>query len=96
MKSLRSKIYEKTLKNLNFVLCGKLVNCSTQTYGVWYCKTSRMYLQVLFDEACKHRDGGKLVGYVGTNIEPLCIEFCNFVQCCISVNYLIFALNDEI
>jgi hypothetical protein len=30
----------------------------------------------LFGEAIKYGDGAKLWGYVGTNTEPLCIEFC--------------------
>jgi hypothetical protein len=31
---------------------------------------------------------------VGTNAEPLCVEFCNFVQCYIFVNYLTSAINE--
>jgi hypothetical protein len=28
-------------------------------------------------------------GVGGTNAEPLCVELCNLVECCIFVNYLI-------
>jgi len=31
----------------------------------------------------------KFLGYVGTNAEQLCAEFCNFVQCHAFVNYLL-------
>jgi hypothetical protein len=41
-----------------------------------------------FHEAIKYGNGMKFGGYVGTNAEPLCVEFCNFVQCHIFVNYL--------
>jgi hypothetical protein len=47
--------------------------------------TSWIGIIVLFDEASKYRDGAKFLGYVVTNTEPLCVEFCNSVQ---SVNYL--------
>jgi hypothetical protein len=36
---------------------------------------------VLFDEAFKCGDGAKFWDYVGTNVEPLCMEFCKSVQC---------------
>jgi hypothetical protein len=33
-----------------------------------------------FGEALKYCDGSTYSDYVGTNAEPLYIEFCNFVQ----------------
>jgi hypothetical protein len=30
----------------------------------------------------------KFLGYVGTHAEPLCVEFCNFMQCHIFVNFV--------
>jgi hypothetical protein len=32
------------------------------------------------DKAFKHGDGAKFWGYIGTNVEPLSLELCNFVQ----------------
>jgi hypothetical protein len=51
--------------------------------------TIYIWIIILFDEIFKYSDGANLWGYVGTNAEPLCVEFCNFVQCYILVNYLI-------
>jgi hypothetical protein len=42
---------------------------------------------VLFDEAF-YGSGVKCRSYVGTNAEPLCVEFCNCLHCYIFVNYL--------
>jgi hypothetical protein len=54
-----------------------------------------MYLQVLFDKAFEYGGGGgdddddaKFWGYFGTIAAPLCVKFCNFVQCHIFVNHL--------
>jgi hypothetical protein len=62
-------------------------------------KSSRTYLCfiwiiVLFDAVFKYDDGAKFRGYVGINAEPLCVEFCNFVQSYVFVNYLTFAVNE--
>jgi len=51
---------------------------------------SFIWMIILFDEAFKYGDGAKFWGYVGTNTEPLCVQFCNFVQCHIFVNYLTY------
>jgi hypothetical protein len=40
-----------------------------------------------FAWAFQFGDGEKSWGYVGTNTEPLCGEFCNFVQCHTFVDY---------
>jgi hypothetical protein len=48
----------------------------------------------LFDAVFKYGDGEKFWGYVVINAEQLCLEFCNFVQCHIFVNYLTFAVNE--
>jgi hypothetical protein len=40
---------------------------------------------ILFDEVFKCDDFAKFWGYVETNGEPLCFEFCNFVECHISL-----------
>jgi hypothetical protein len=37
--------------------------------------TYRFYL---FDETIKYGDGAKFGGYIGTEAEPLCAEFCIF------------------
>jgi hypothetical protein len=43
---------------------------------------------ILFYEAFKNGDNAKYWGYVCTNPEPVCVEFCNFAQCYLSLNYL--------
>jgi hypothetical protein len=48
----------------------------------------------LFDAVFKYGDGAKFGVYVWINAERLCVEFCNFVQCHIFVNYLTFAVNE--
>jgi hypothetical protein len=48
--------------------------------------TSFIWLFILFDEALKYRDDGNCWGYIGTKVEPLTVEFCNFKQCHIFVN----------
>jgi hypothetical protein len=40
-----------------------------------------MWNVILFDKAFKYGDGAEFWGYVRTTSEPLCVEFCNFVQC---------------
>jgi hypothetical protein len=56
--------------------------------------TSFIWIIVLFEAVFKHGYGAKFWGNVGINAEPLCVVFCNFVQCHIFVNYLIFAVNE--
>jgi hypothetical protein len=55
---------------------------------------SFIWIIILFDAVFKYGDGAKFWGYVRINAEVLCVEFCNFVQCHISVNYLTFAVNE--
>jgi hypothetical protein len=45
---------------------------------------------IFFHAASEYGNGSKFWGYVGTNAEPFCVQFCNFVQCHTgtSVNYL--------
>jgi hypothetical protein len=50
--------------------------------------TSFTWIIVLFDKALKCGDDAKFWGYVGANAEQLCLEFCNFVQYHIFVNYV--------
>jgi hypothetical protein len=42
---------------------------------------------ILHDEAFKYADGANFLGYGGTDTEPLCVEFCNFVQCLVFSSY---------
>jgi hypothetical protein len=56
--------------------------------------TSFIWIVVLFDTVFKYGDGKKFWGYVVINAEQPCVEFCNFVQCHILVNYLTFAVNE--
>jgi hypothetical protein len=69
------------------------MNRCTLTNELWCSKRSWTYLQVLFEllfcltQFFKYGDGANFWGYVGINAEPLCVEFCNFVQCHIFVNY---------
>jgi hypothetical protein len=57
--------------------------------------TSFIWIIILFDAIfIKYDDGAKFLGYVGINAEHLCVEFCNFVQCHIFVNYLTSAINE--
>jgi hypothetical protein len=55
--------------------------------------TSFICIIILFDALYKYDDGAKFCGYVGINAEPLCVEFCNFVQRHTFVNYLTSAIN---
>jgi hypothetical protein len=41
--------------------------------------TSFILIIILFDEAFKYVNGAKFCGYFGTNGEPICLEFCDFV-----------------
>jgi hypothetical protein len=54
---------------------------------------SFIWIIISFDAVFKYGDGVKFWGYVVTNAEQLCVEFCNFVQCHIFVNYLTFSVN---
>jgi hypothetical protein len=42
----------------------------------------------LSDQAFKYGDGKKFLGYLGTNAEPLCVDFWNFLKCHVLVNCL--------
>jgi hypothetical protein len=50
--------------------------------------TSFIWPIALFHEVFKYGYGVKFWGYVVIAAEPLCIEFCSFVQCRISASYL--------
>jgi hypothetical protein len=39
--------------------------------------TSFIWIIILLDEVLKYCDGVRFWGYVGTNAEPLSVEFCN-------------------
>jgi hypothetical protein len=56
--------------------------------------TSFIWIIILFDAVLKYDDGAKFWGYVVINAEPFCVEFCNFVQCHIFLNYLTPAINE--
>jgi hypothetical protein len=56
--------------------------------------TSSIWIVILFDAVFKYDDGAKFWGYVVINAEPLCVEFCNFVQCHFFVNYLTSATSE--
>jgi hypothetical protein len=50
---------------------------------------SRFILIIIFcDGAFEYGCGSKFGGYVGTDAEPPCVEFCNFEQCSSFVKYL--------
>jgi hypothetical protein len=53
-----------------------------------------IWIIIIFDAVFKYGDGATFWGCVVINAEPLCVEFCNFVQCYIFVNYLTFAVNE--
>jgi hypothetical protein len=55
---------------------------------------SFIWIIILFDAVFKYGDGANFLGYDGINAEPLHVEFCNFVQCHMFVNYLTFAVNE--
>jgi hypothetical protein len=55
---------------------------------------SFIWIIILFDAVFKDDDGAKFGGCVVINAEQLYVEFCNFVQCHIFVNYLTFAVNE--
>jgi hypothetical protein len=48
----------------------------------------KIWIIVLFDKVFKNGDGLKFWGYVGTNVAPDCVEFCNFAPCRIFMNCL--------
>jgi hypothetical protein len=50
--------------------------------------TSFIWIIIFFYRAFEHGDDVKFWGYVGINAEPLCVEFCNFVNCLIFVNHV--------
>jgi hypothetical protein len=49
---------------------------------------SLILIDILIDRAFKYGYGAIFWGYVGRNYESPCVEFCNFVQCYMFVNYL--------
>jgi hypothetical protein len=55
----------------------KLMNVPTNSFVI-----------IFSDRTLEYVDGWKFLGYVGTNAEPPCIEFCNFVHFRTFVNYL--------
>jgi hypothetical protein len=55
---------------------------------------SFIWIIILFDAVFTYGDGAKFWGYVGINAEPLCAEFCIFLQRHIFVKYLAFAVNE--
>jgi hypothetical protein len=54
---------------------------------------SFIWIIILFEAVFKYGDGEKFWGYVGINTEPLSVEFCNFVQCHIFINYLLYFIH---
>jgi hypothetical protein len=50
--------------------------------------TSFILIVILFEKAFNMAMVRNFQVNVGTNAEPLCVEFCNFVQCHIFVNYI--------
>jgi hypothetical protein len=50
--------------------------------------TSLIWTIIFFGEIFKYGGISKFWGYFGINAEPLCVEFCNFVQWHTFVNYL--------
>jgi hypothetical protein len=42
---------------------------------------------ILFDKAFKYGDSATFRGYVGINVEPLCVEFSNFAKCHIDIRH---------
>jgi hypothetical protein len=54
--------------------------------------TTFIWNVILFDEAFKYINVMKFWGYVGTNTESLCVQFCNSVKCHILVEYLTLRL----
>jgi hypothetical protein len=50
--------------------------------------TSFIRTIIFFGGAFECGGGSKFWGYVGTNAEALCVEFCNFVHCHTFVNCL--------
>jgi hypothetical protein len=50
--------------------------------------TSYTWIIIFFDKAFKYGSGARCWGYVAINTEPLCVEFCNFVECHSFVNYI--------
>jgi hypothetical protein len=56
--------------------------------------TSFIWIIILFDAFFKYNDGAKFLSYIEINAKPLCVEFCNYVQCHIFVNHLTSAINE--
>jgi hypothetical protein len=55
--------------------------------------TSYFWIIIMFNAVFKHEDSVKFWGHVGINAEPLCVEFCNFVQGHVFVNSLTSTIN---
>jgi hypothetical protein len=50
--------------------------------------TSFIWITIFIDGAFEYGGGSTFWGYVATNAEPLCVDFCNFVQFHTFVSYL--------
>jgi hypothetical protein len=81
--------------NLIFIYCSMETDheqLDLKTTDVWHSKNHEhkrfTWRIILFGGIFKYVDGAKFRGYVVTNAERLCVEFCNFVQCYIFVNCL--------
>jgi hypothetical protein len=79
------------------------MNRCTHTYVISYSKRSWatyafhlnryfIWLVILFDEDYKYGDGAKYSSYVGTNTEPLFVEFCAMPFLCKLFNLLLLNL----
>jgi hypothetical protein len=70
------------LDKLSFV-CWKTMDIPTRF--IWIIS--------FFDGSSEYGGISKLWGYVRINAELLCVEFCSFLQCHISVSYLSYCFN---
>jgi hypothetical protein len=67
----------------------KKVRCSERSWAhKFYLRHYFISVNILFDEAFQYGVDAGFGGYVVTNPEPLCIEFCNLVQCVVFVKHL--------
>jgi hypothetical protein len=93
----RTKKYEHDGRlNLNFTFCfmdrtQETLHVDKRSLAIWNTMdipASLIWISICFEEAFEDGKDAKWWGYVVTNAEPLCVEFCNFVQYQTFVNYL--------
>jgi hypothetical protein len=86
VKSQKYEPGEQSKITINVLLYGDnlwtiaLHKWSSVQWKIMDISTSFIWIVIIFDEAFKYGVGAKFGSYVGTNADPVCVEFCNLVQ----------------